>query len=160
MRRLWRVALVLVACGDGNGGSADLDLEGKSGDEAARLVATQLCEREVRCGRASVECRIGGPAGGPSTPPQCTGQISAVDRMDCFDDVYGDLSEVLACKPISAAEATLIRACFEPLISRACLTQADVDQAARMQEAGQSSNLNPRPPACEQLLTDLAGRCP
>ena len=83
-----------------------------------------------------------------------------MDRTDCFDDVYGDLSEVLACRPISAAEATLIRACFEPLISRACLTQDEVDQAARMQEAGQSSNLNPRPPACEQLLTDLADRCP
>jgi hypothetical protein len=160
MRWRWFLLPVLVACGDGDGGSSGLDLEGKPGEEAARLVATQLCEREARCGRASVDCRGGGSAGGMTTGTQCTGQIAMVSATDCFDDVFGDLSEILSCKPITMAEAAIIRACFEPQIARACLTQADVDQAARMQESGQSSNLNPRPPACQQFFADFAGRCP
>ena len=95
-----------------------------------------------------------------TSPPRCVGEIEPVVASDCFDDVFGDLRKVLACKPISGPEATLIRACFEPMIARACLTQAEVDQAARQQESGQTANLNPRPPACLQLVTDLAGRCP
>jgi hypothetical protein len=160
MRWLWLVLPVLVACGDGAGDTTPLDLEGKSGEEAARLVADRVCEREVRCGQPTVECSGGGSAGGMTTGTRCTGQIAPVTAADCFDDVFGDLSEVLSCKPISMAEATLIRACFEPLIARACLTQADVDQAARMQESGQSSNLNPRPPACQQLFSEFDRRCP
>ena len=151
---------VLAACGDGNDGAGHLDIEGKSGDEAARLLATRLCEREVRCGQASIECSSGGPAGGSPTTTRCMGQITPVTAAECFDDVFNDLSDVLGCKPITGAEATILRACFEPQIGRACVTQAELDAAVQRAQAGQSSNLNSRPPACDQLLTDFAGRCP
>jgi hypothetical protein len=151
---------VLLACGDGASNTAPLDVEGKPGDEAARLVATRLCEREVRCGQPTVGCSSSGSSGGMTTGTRCVGQIEMVSAAECFEDVFGDLSDVLSCKPISTAEATLIRACFEPLIARACVTQAEVDEAARKQESGQSSNLSPRPPACQQLFADFGARCP
>jgi hypothetical protein len=160
MRQIWLMTLLLLACGDGAGTAGPLELEGKSGDEAARLLATRLCERDARCGKASVQCSSSSSTSGAAQTTRCMGRIDRVDPGACFQDVFGDLSGVLSCRPVSATEATLLRACFEPLIARECLTQAAVDEAARVQEAGQSSNLNPRPPACLQIFSDFAGRCP
>jgi hypothetical protein len=68
---------------------------------------------------------------------------------------------MFSCRPLSEAEAQLVRACFEPWIARACVTQGELDQAVRTAEqTGMTPDFNVRPAACDQMAAELGGRCP
>ena len=170
MRGYWTIAGVTIAgalcvvvnsCGGGNDGPAHVEISGKTPGEGAAVVARAVCVREARCGRASITCSGSGSAGGSGsdagTTFTCAAMIRPVVYDDCFKDVGGDLTELLACPALTPADIDTLEICVDALIAPKCETQAEADARARASEAGMGPTRPAMPAACAILTQPPPG---
>jgi hypothetical protein len=148
------VLAILTACDSPGGGH--IEISDKTPQQGAAAVASAVCGHAASCGDPFLEC--GGGTGGTTT---CTGGIRPVNGAECSGDAQGDLEELLSCPSLTAAQKDTMELCFDALVARPCLTQADVDALARRAETSPdvAANPFPRPPECAFLSEGFPG-CP
>lgn len=151
---------VINSCGGSNGPAGHVEISGKTPTEGADVAARAVCTREQRCGQASITCS-GGAAGGSGsdagTTFSCTATIRPVDFDECYEDVGGDIAELLACPALTPADVDMLELCIDALVAPKCETQAEADARARASEAGMAPTRPGMPPACAILAQPPPG---
>lgn len=133
------LSLLVLACGSEEGPVAPR--------EAADEVTAAACDWVEECGQWVVDCAEDG----------CTAELVDVDRLECEIDRTIDGLDEASCGDLTADEQELLGECVDGLRSRACVTQAEIDEFVAALEAGEQPQDpgEPAPAACDEIAEVL-----
>lgn len=133
------LSLLLLACGSEDAPVAPRD--------AADELTAAACDWVEECGQWVVDCAEEG----------CTAELVDVERIDCEIERAIDGLDGATCDDLTAGEQELLGECVDGLRSRACVTQAEIDEYVAALERGDQPDDpgQPAPAACDAIADVL-----
>lgn len=151
---LFPVALLVAACG---GGGSSVDIVGDPPDQQAEAIADAICDQQVECGEATVDCTFNQE----TQMNECVGTIEDVEYDACVAETEPEILATLEGCELTAEEEQLVEDCINDQTAQSCITQAELDAYAAELEAGnEPEELRPPPAACEQAFAILEACTP
>lgn len=141
---------VLAGCPDQGGvpGTREVDVTGKSSQEAAELVADAVCQWTAQCGVVWVEC-----TSDRNGNTECSTGIEPVDYQQCVSEVGAEVRSDFECVEITPENARILNTCMNWMVNRDCYTPQDLQAIEEAEESDEPwPGYEDMPAECEEMF--------